>query len=101
MKTSSVLRASALSVLIAASVSGVAATAQAAEPVAATQNTATQNAAAAHFKALYTREWRWRQAQLSGAVDEDNQATQDRQSDHLPKVDVATQNCAPRTGNRP
>ncbi|MFA0924513.1 DUF885 domain-containing protein [Xanthomonas fragariae] len=87
MSANAVLRASALSLSIAASLSGVAVHAQATEPAAATHNTA-----AAHFKALYTREWRWRQAQLSGAVDEDNQATQGSQSDHLPKVDVATQN---------
>lgn len=89
MKTSSVWRASALSVLIAAALGGTVSQAQAAAPAPAAS---TQDSAAARFKALYTREWRWRQAQLSGAVDEDNQATQDRQSDHLPKVDVATQN---------
>ncbi|WP_349778435.1 DUF885 family protein [Xanthomonas sp. WHRI 6108] len=89
MKTSSVWRASALSVLIVASLGGTVSQAQAAAPAPAAS---TQDSAAARFKALYTREWRWRQAQLSGAVDEDNQATQDRQSDHLPKVDVATQN---------
>ncbi|WP_115562321.1 DUF885 domain-containing protein [Xanthomonas arboricola] len=87
MKTNTVWRASALSVLIAASVGGTALQAQAAAPASTTQDSA-----AARFKALYTREWRWRQAQLSGAVDEDSQATQDKQSDHLPKVDVATQN---------
>ncbi|WAT15969.1 DUF885 domain-containing protein [Xanthomonas fragariae] len=87
MSANALLRASALSLLIAASLSGVAVHAQTAEPAADTHNTA-----AARFKALYTREWRWRQAQLSGAVDEDNQATQDKQADHLPKVDVATQN---------
>ncbi|MBB4756570.1 DUF885 domain-containing protein [Xanthomonas arboricola] len=88
MKTSNVWRASALSVLIVASLGGTAVQAQAAASAPAAS---TQDSAAARFKALYTREWRWRQAQLSGAVDEDNQATQDRQSDHLPKVDVATQ----------
>ncbi len=88
MTKGSVLRASALSLLIAASLSGLALPAQAADAAVA----ATQASAAARFKALYTREWRWRQAQASGAVDEDNQATQEQQSDHLPKVDVATQN---------
>ncbi|WP_372393543.1 DUF885 family protein [Xanthomonas sp. NCPPB 3582] len=84
---SSVVRLSALGLLIAASLWGVPLQVHAAEPAPTAQNTA-----AARFKALYTREWRWRQAQLSGAVDEDTQATQDTQSDHLPKVDVATQN---------
>ncbi|MFO3705205.1 DUF885 domain-containing protein [Xanthomonas codiaei] len=83
----SVVRLSALSLLIAASVVGTPLQVHAAELAPTAQNTA-----AARFKALYTREWRWRQAQLSGAVDEDTQATQDTQSDHLPKVDVATQN---------
>ncbi|MCC8535435.1 DUF885 family protein [Xanthomonas axonopodis pv. poinsettiicola] len=84
---SSVVRLSALGLLIAASLIGTPLQVHAAEPAPTAQNTA-----AARFKALYTREWRWRQAQLSGAVDEDTQATQDTQSDHLPKVDVATQN---------
>ncbi|WP_355581534.1 DUF885 family protein [Xanthomonas cannabis] len=91
MKTSRVWRASALSVLIASGLGATAMEARAAAP-APSSAAITQNSAAARFKALYTREWRWRQAQLSGAVDEDNQATQEQQSDHLPKVDVATQN---------
>ncbi|MEA5125090.1 DUF885 family protein [Xanthomonas floridensis] len=89
MPTSSMARLSALSLLIAASVVGTPLRVHAAEPAPTAQGS--QDTAAARFKALYTREWRWRQAQLSGAVDEDNQATQDTQSDHLPKVDVATQ----------
>ncbi len=46
-------------------------------------------AAAERFKALYTREWNWRQAQYSG-LEEDadrDQALRDR----FPKVDAATQ----------
>jgi uncharacterized protein (DUF885 family) len=45
--------------------------------------------AAARFKALYLREWKWRQEQFAGADDEDSQGTA---ADHLPKVDLATQN---------
>lgn len=86
-QTHTMLRISALSLLIAASLGGTPVQAYAAEPATTVQGTA-----AARFKALYTREWQWRQAQVSGAVDEDNQATQQRQADHLPKVDVATQN---------
>ncbi|MCC4600337.1 DUF885 domain-containing protein [Xanthomonas melonis] len=71
---------------MAASLCGAPVQAHADTPVPTAQGTA-----ASRFKALYTREWQWRQAQLSGAVDEDNQATQ-QQSDHLPRVDVASQN---------
>lgn len=87
---SSVVRLGALSLLIAATVVGTPLQVHAAEPAPTAQSR--QDTAAARFKALYTREWRWRQAQLSGAVDEDNQATQEQQADHLPNVDVATQN---------
>lgn len=96
MTKGSVLRASALSLLIAASLSGLALPAQAADAAVA----ATQASAAARFKALYTREWRWRQAQASGAVDEDNQATQEQQSDHLPRSMSPRRICARRIGNR-
>jgi uncharacterized protein (DUF885 family) len=58
----------------------------AAEPAHAA---ATPGAAAARFKALYLREWKWRQEQSAGADDEDSQGAP---ADHLPKVDVATQN---------
>ncbi|MCC4606188.1 DUF885 domain-containing protein [Xanthomonas campestris] len=90
MPDSSVLRLGALSLLIAATAVGTPLQVHAAEPAPTAQSR--QDTAAARFKALYTREWRWRQAQLSGAVDEDNQATQEQQADHLPNVDVATQN---------
>ncbi|MCF5928056.1 hypothetical protein L2216_13085, partial [Xanthomonas perforans] len=59
MSTTSALRASTLTLLIAACLGGLALPVHAAEAAAA----ATQNTAAARFKALYTREWRWRQAQ--------------------------------------
>jgi uncharacterized protein (DUF885 family) len=42
----------------------------------------------ARFKALYTREWAWREAQYAGEDDED---TRKLLSDHLPRVDAATQ----------
>jgi uncharacterized protein (DUF885 family) len=51
-------------------------------PVMAT-NQATQT-----FHDLYTREWHWRQEQFAGADDEDSQG---KAADHLPKVDAATQ----------
>ena len=85
MSALTVLRNSVLSSVIAASLCSVTPV-QAAAPASAVQTSAAQR-----FKALYTREWRWRQAQLAGAVDEDNQATQSGPADHLPKVDVATQ----------
>src|SRR5579871_3730579 len=44
--------------------------------------------AGAQFKAIYTREWQWRQAQFAGADDEDSQG---EAANHLPKVDAATQ----------
>lgn len=44
--------------------------------------------AGARFKALYTREWTWRQEQTAGADDENGDS---RAADHLPKVDPATQ----------
>jgi uncharacterized protein (DUF885 family) len=44
--------------------------------------------AAARFRAIYTQEWSWRQAQFHAADDEDSQA---KGADHLPKVDATTQ----------
>ncbi|MGH8079077.1 MAG: DUF885 domain-containing protein, partial [Lysobacter sp.] len=44
--------------------------------------------AAERFKALYTREWKWRQAQFAGGDDED---VQGQPAGHLPKVDPASQ----------
>lgn len=41
-----------------------------------------------HFHAIYTREWEWRQEQVAGADDEDTEA---RAANHLPRVDAATQ----------
>ncbi len=58
--------------------------------VAATQAAATPaKQASARFKALYQREWAWRQEQFAGADDENGKAAP---ADHLPKVDLATQN---------
>lgn len=45
-------------------------------------------AAVKRFKALYEREWDWRQTQFAGADDEDSEG---KTADHLPKVDPATQ----------
>lgn len=45
-------------------------------------------APAERFKALYEREWDWRQTQFAGADDEDSEG---KTADHLPKVDPATQ----------
>jgi len=42
----------------------------------------------AAFKAIYTREWTWRRAELAGEVGEDDT---DRITDHLPKIDPAAQ----------
>jgi uncharacterized protein (DUF885 family) len=54
--------------------------------MAAAAPTANSNADA-RFKALYTREWAWREEQFAGADDEDSE----KPADHLPKVDPATQ----------
>ncbi len=62
--------------------------ATAAEPAQATA-TAASSDAGTRFKALYLREWKWRQDQSAGADDEDSQGAA---ADHLPKVDLATQN---------
>ncbi|WP_346950120.1 DUF885 family protein, partial [Dyella sp.] len=42
----------------------------------------------ARFRAIYTQEWQWRQAQFAGGDDEDGEG---EAADHLPKVDPATQ----------
>ncbi len=49
---------------------------------------AAEQSADARFKALYTREWTWREQQFAGADEEDNHKPL---IDHLPKVDAATQ----------
>jgi uncharacterized protein (DUF885 family) len=67
---------------IVASSSVAASPAETAAPAAI----APANDAASRFRALYTREWTWRQAQF--ADDEDRRL---EIMDHLPKVDAATQ----------
>ncbi|HVV66353.1 MAG TPA: DUF885 family protein [Rhizomicrobium sp.] len=56
--------------------------AMAAVPAAA----AKASPADARFKALYTREWKWREAQFASGEDDVKEIV-----DHLPKVDAATQ----------
>ncbi|KRB11628.1 DUF885 family protein [Lysobacter sp. Root690] len=86
------LSAAPLAVLTAALALGLNLT-----PAVAAEATPTQAAAAAitasseaatRFKALYTREWKWRQAQFAGGDDED---VQGQPASRLPKVDLATQ----------
>ncbi|MBT2745947.1 MULTISPECIES: DUF885 family protein [unclassified Lysobacter] len=60
----------------------------AAEPAAAAATRAATNATGERFKALYTREWKWRQAQFAGGDDED---VQGQPAAHLPRVDPASQ----------
>jgi uncharacterized protein (DUF885 family) len=48
---------------------------------------AADTGADARFKALYTREWSWREEQFAGQDDEDNE----KPADHLPAIDAATQ----------
>ncbi|ALN88003.1 hypothetical protein LC55x_4755 [Lysobacter capsici] len=55
---------------------------------AAAAATPASSDAATRFKALYTREWKWRQAQFAGGDDED---VQGQPASRLPKVDLATQ----------
>ena len=55
----------------------------AAVPVAAA---AKGSSADAQFKALYTKEWKWREKQFASGEDDTRQV-----QDHLPKVDPATQ----------
>jgi uncharacterized protein (DUF885 family) len=63
---------------------GAAALVIAAVPVAALA--AKQASADDRFKALYSAEWKWRQAQFAGGEDDVKEI-----ADHLPKVDPATQ----------
>ena len=42
----------------------------------------------ARFRAIYTQEWQWRQAQFAGGDDEDSSG---KPAAHLPKVDPSTQ----------
>ncbi|QSQ47065.1 DUF885 family protein [Xanthomonas translucens pv. translucens] len=74
-----------LAMLCALAAQGVATAAEPARPAAATAS----SDAGARFKALYLREWTWRQQQSAGTDDEDSQG---QAADHLPKVDPATQN---------
>ncbi|MFT4247065.1 MAG: DUF885 family protein [Pseudomonas sp.] len=75
-------------VAVAAVVGGTSVpTAVRAGPLAA-EAAPTGDTAASRFKALYQREWTWRQAQFAGADDEDSQG---QAADHLPRVDPATQ----------
>lgn len=59
-----------------------------AAPAQAAAATPASSDAATRFKALYTREWKWRQAQFAGGDDED---VQGQPASRLPKVDLATQ----------
>src|SRR6202012_5620767 len=65
----------------------LAAIAIAAVAMMGTASQAAETGADAHFKALYTKEWTWREHEFAGADDEDNA----KPSDHLPAVDKATQ----------
>ena len=49
---------------------------------------AADQSADARFKALYTREWTWREEQFAGEDDEDSRKPL---VDHMPKIDAATQ----------
>lgn len=87
------LSAAPVAVLTAALALGLSLTpALAAEPApaqaAAAAATPANSDAATRFKALYTREWKWRQAQFAGGDDED---VQGQPASRLPKVDLATQ----------
>jgi uncharacterized protein (DUF885 family) len=64
---------------------GPAVTATAAAPAPAA---AARTPADAQFKAIYQKEWAWRDAQFAGGDEEDKSAVG---ADHLPKVDAATQ----------
>jgi len=55
--------------------------------LAGTPVQAADNNADAKFKAIYTKEWSWRELQFRGEDDEDRKSV----ADHLPKVDPATQ----------
>jgi uncharacterized protein (DUF885 family) len=60
----------------------------AAAVMAALPASAVASDADARFKAIYTKEWTWREAQFAGEDDED---TTKPISDHLPKADAAAQ----------
>ncbi len=78
-----------LALLLAMTTTGLAVHAgDASAAVAPTTGTTPASDAAARFKALYTREWAWRQEQDAGGDDENGNS---RPADHLPKVDPATQ----------
>ena len=49
--------------------------------------TVKSSSADAQFKALYTKEWKWREEQFPGGEDDSHKGI----VDHLPKVDPATQ----------
>ncbi|MBX9400456.1 DUF885 family protein [Lysobacter sp. BMK333-48F3] len=85
---SSRLRASRAALTVALSLALGALPSLAAEPAPATADSRSEEAAGARFKALYTREWKWRQVQFAGGDDED---VQGQPSDKLPKVDPASQ----------
>jgi uncharacterized protein (DUF885 family) len=55
--------------------------------LAGTPVRAADDGADAKFKAIYTKEWTWREKEFRGEDDEDRKAV----ADHLPKVDPATQ----------
>jgi uncharacterized protein (DUF885 family) len=57
--------------------------------VSAIPAAAAEQSADARFKAIYTREWTWREAQFAGEDDEDSHTKPVK--DHLPKLDPATQ----------
>lgn len=80
------LAAIAAAVLLGLSLAPAYAASAPTQPAAAA--TPAQASAAERFKALYTREWKWRQAQFAGGDDED---VQGQPAAHLPKVDPATQ----------
>ncbi|TWB62281.1 DUF885 domain-containing protein [Nitrospirillum viridazoti] len=57
-------------------------------PVFGVAHAAAAGKADAQFKAIYTKEWKWRQEEFKGEDDEDST---DTVAGHLPKVDAATQ----------
>ncbi|WP_295968725.1 DUF885 family protein [uncultured Xanthomonas sp.] len=78
----------ALALAIACTLAWQGAAAAAPAKTAAPAAAAPAGDAGARFKALYQREWKWRQEQFAGADDEDAQG---QAANHLPKVDPATQ----------
>jgi uncharacterized protein (DUF885 family) len=68
---------------------GALAAAQPAEEPAGTASAGAASASAAErFRALYTREWAWREAEFVG---EDDENRANKPADHLPRVDPASQ----------